>query len=104
MTTETAPNGTSTAASAASRFTDRHQRPDVRVCCTTVSSPHKRLIGRPVDRMDHRMFGTTECADGARVDAVPRSGVDHGLMRSGELAGRAGVNAETLRYYERRGL
>jgi Hg(II)-responsive transcriptional regulator len=25
-------------------------------------------------------------------------------MRSGELAGRAGVNAETLRYYERRGL
>lgn len=25
-------------------------------------------------------------------------------MRSGELAGRAGVNVETLRYYERRGL
>src|SRR5262245_37320650 len=25
-------------------------------------------------------------------------------MRTGELAGRAGVNTETLRYYERRGL
>ncbi|GAA1573157.1 Zn(2+)-responsive transcriptional regulator [Kribbella hippodromi] len=25
-------------------------------------------------------------------------------MRTGELAGQAGVNAETLRYYERRGL
>jgi Hg(II)-responsive transcriptional regulator len=25
-------------------------------------------------------------------------------MRTGELAGRAGVNSETLRYYERRGL
>ena len=27
-----------------------------------------------------------------------------GCMRSGELAGLAGVNVETLRYYERRGL
>jgi Hg(II)-responsive transcriptional regulator len=27
-----------------------------------------------------------------------------GVMRTSELAGQAGVNAETLRYYERRGL
>ncbi|MBF6370755.1 MerR family DNA-binding transcriptional regulator, partial [Nocardia puris] len=25
-------------------------------------------------------------------------------MRTGELAARAGINAQTLRYYERRGL
>ena len=29
---------------------------------------------------------------------------DSATMRSGELARRAGVNTETLRYYERRGL
>jgi len=30
--------------------------------------------------------------------------MDAGGLRSGEVAGRAGVNIETLRYYERRGL
>ena len=49
------------------------------------------------------MYGTSNPADGV-VDAVPWSGVDDGVMRSGELADRAGVNGETLRYYERRGL
>ncbi len=38
------------------------------------------------------------------VDPVPRSGVEDVGMRSSELAERAGVNSETLRYYERRGL
>jgi hypothetical protein len=33
----------------------------------TVSSPYEMLIGRPVDRMDHPMFDTTEAADGRRT-------------------------------------
>jgi Hg(II)-responsive transcriptional regulator len=39
-----------------------------------------------------------------RPDSVVGSGVDDGVMRTSELAGQAGVNTETLRYYERRGL
>jgi Hg(II)-responsive transcriptional regulator len=39
-----------------------------------------------------------------RLDSVPRYEVENGGMRSGELAALAGVNVETLRYYERRGL
>jgi MerR family regulatory protein len=52
------------------------------------------------------MFGRT----GARLllaiglDLVLGYGVDHGGMRTGELAAQTGVNIETLRYYERRGL
>lgn len=48
----------------------------------------------------------TEVADLVehRVDLVPRSGVHAWVMRSSELAERAKVNPETLRYYERRGL
>ena len=38
------------------------------------------------------------------LDSVGGYGVDDGVMRTSELAGRAGVNSETLRYYERRGL
>jgi Hg(II)-responsive transcriptional regulator len=38
------------------------------------------------------------------LDSVGRYGVHDGVMRTSELAGRAGVNSETLRYYERRGL
>jgi MerR family mercuric resistance operon transcriptional regulator len=41
---------------------------------------------------------------GSVLDSVVGSGVDDGVMRTSELAGKAGVNAETLRYYERRGL
>src|SRR6266498_977742 len=38
------------------------------------------------------------------LDSVPGSRVDDGVMRTSELADQAGVNTETLRYYERRGL
>jgi Hg(II)-responsive transcriptional regulator len=38
------------------------------------------------------------------LDSVVGSGVDDGGMRTSELAGQVGVNTETLRYYERRGL
>ena len=38
------------------------------------------------------------------LDPVLRSRVDDGVMRTSELARRTGVNSETLRYYERRGL
>src|SRR5882757_2423867 len=38
------------------------------------------------------------------LDSVVGSRVHDEGMRTSELAGRAGVNAETLRYYERRGL
>lgn len=38
------------------------------------------------------------------LDPVVGYGVDTGSMRTGELASRAGVNVQTLRYYERRGL
>lgn len=38
------------------------------------------------------------------VDPVHGSGVEDGVMRTNELAVQAGVNTETLRYYERRGL
>lgn len=41
---------------------------------------------------------------GSELDSVATYGVHHGVMRTSELAGRAGVNSETLRYYERRGL
>src|SRR3954449_10429303 len=39
-----------------------------------------------------------------RLTSVPRYGSIVPDMRIGELAERAGVNVETLRYYERRGL
>lgn len=45
-----------------------------------------------------------ESPDTLGLDSVVGSGVDDGLMRTSELAGVAGVNPETLRYYERRGL
>jgi Hg(II)-responsive transcriptional regulator len=38
------------------------------------------------------------------VDPVPEGRVDAGVMRTHEVAERAGVNAQTLRYYERRGI
>jgi Hg(II)-responsive transcriptional regulator len=38
------------------------------------------------------------------LDAVARYRVQDGGMRTSELADEAGVNSETLRYYERRGL
>jgi MerR family mercuric resistance operon transcriptional regulator len=38
------------------------------------------------------------------LDLVPRYGVHAGWMRTSELAARAAVNPQTLRYYERRGL
>lgn len=38
------------------------------------------------------------------LDSVVGSGVDDAGVRTSELAGQAGVNPETLRYYERRGL
>jgi len=38
------------------------------------------------------------------LDSVPRYGVHARTMRTGHVASRAGVNTETLRYYERRGL
>ncbi len=41
---------------------------------------------------------------GFGLDSVGTYGVHDGVMRTSELAGRAGVNGETLRYYERRGL
>jgi len=40
----------------------------------------------------------------ASLDYVRDYGVDDRAMRSSELAKKAAVNAETLRYYERRGL
>src|SRR5256885_13361793 len=39
-----------------------------------------------------------------RLTSIPRYGSIVPDMRIGELAERAGVNVETLRYYERRGL
>lgn len=39
-----------------------------------------------------------------RLDLVGGYGVNHVGMRTSELAGQVGVNPETLRYYERRGL
>jgi MerR family transcriptional regulator, mercuric resistance operon regulatory protein len=39
-----------------------------------------------------------------RLDSVVEYRVQDGVMRTSELAGRVGVNVETLRYYERRGL
>lgn len=42
--------------------------------------------------------------DQTALDSVGGYGVENGAMRTSELAGQAGVNAETLRYYERRGL
>src|SRR5262252_9659941 len=39
-----------------------------------------------------------------RLDPVPGYRVDAGGMQTHEVAERAGVNAQTLRYYERRGL
>ena len=38
------------------------------------------------------------------LDSVPRYKVQTGHMRIGEAASEAGVNVQTLRYYERRGL
>src|SRR4051794_9371345 len=38
------------------------------------------------------------------LDSVVGYGANHGGMRTSELAGRAGVNSETLRCYGRRGL
>lgn len=38
------------------------------------------------------------------LDSVAGYGVDTGWVRTGEVAERAGVHVETLRYYERRGL
>jgi Hg(II)-responsive transcriptional regulator len=40
----------------------------------------------------------------AGLDSVVGSRVEHGRMRSTELARQVGVTTETLRYYERRGL
>src|SRR6266496_717040 len=48
--------------------------------------------------------GTGSNRRGATLDPVPGYGVHAGGMRPHELADRAGVNAQTLRYYERRGL
>src|SRR5262249_40596227 len=42
--------------------------------------------------------------DGSGLHSVPRYGSRVHGMRVGEVASRAGVNVETLRYYERRGL
>jgi DNA-binding transcriptional MerR regulator len=39
-----------------------------------------------------------------RLDSVVGYGVDDGGMRTSDLAGQVGINPETLRYYERRGL
>ncbi len=38
------------------------------------------------------------------LDSVPEYEVQTGQVRTGEVAARAGVNVETLRYYERRGV
>jgi MerR family mercuric resistance operon transcriptional regulator len=38
------------------------------------------------------------------LDSVVGSGVNDEFMRTSELAGQVGLNTETLRYYERRGL
>ena len=38
------------------------------------------------------------------LEPVPRHRVDAERMRTREVAARAGVNAQTLRYYERRGI
>lgn len=42
--------------------------------------------------------------EGTGVDSVPRSRVHAQRVRTSEVAARAAVNVETLRYYERRGL
>jgi Hg(II)-responsive transcriptional regulator len=39
-----------------------------------------------------------------RPAAVKRASDRHGRMRIGDVAARAGVNRQTLRYYERRGI
>ena len=54
-----------------------------------------------------RVYRGTESSRSRRfaaLDFVPRYRVDAGCMRTREVAERAGVNTQTLRYYERRGI
>lgn len=51
----------------------------------------------------HR-HAASEAKNKAALDPTVGYRVDNGDMRSGEVANQAGVNIQTLRYYERRGL
>jgi MerR family transcriptional regulator, mercuric resistance operon regulatory protein len=65
----------------------------------TVSPVNRRYL-RP-ESAERRSHGS--CRDGW-LDFVPRYRVHAGEVRTSELAARAAVNPQTLRYYERRGL
>ena len=59
-------------------------------------------VARP--RVRRHPDGGLFCGRIGGLDSVVRSRVHHEVMRTSEPASRVGVNTETLRYYERRGL
>lgn len=68
----------------------------------------RKLTKKPQDHRADPCLGTRGCRTRGwtllGVDPVRRYGVHPGHMRTKQVADRAGVNTQTLRYYERRGL
>lgn len=65
------------------------------VCIRVGQGPWYRVKG---------LWATAASSAECSLDFVPGYGVDGGDMRTKQVAAQAGVNTETLRYYERRGL
>src|SRR5215472_6997012 len=79
----------------------RRRKPDspLRVTDSTPSAAAK-----PARPPEQRAPGPGVFGRMTALDSVPRYRVYARRMRSAEVAVRAGVNVQTLRYYERRGL
>jgi MerR family transcriptional regulator, mercuric resistance operon regulatory protein len=61
--------------------------------------------GQPATQGDRALYAVARSSPGSVVlDLVLGHRADAGAMRTSEVADRAGVNMQTLRYYERRGL
>jgi DNA-binding transcriptional MerR regulator len=66
---------------------------------------HRAVIASHADATGrHSVFIDSRRALAVRVDSVPRYRRHPGRVHTSEVAARAGVNPQTLRYYERRGL
>jgi len=73
-------------------------------CPRSTVTPNGLLVAKVANHIYEAQAVENVVARATPLDAVPRYMVHACFMRTGEVAAEVGVNIQTLRYYERRGI